>query len=80
MRKFVLNSVLLSLVVLMMYCSTSEVENESIETQVEENKFTQYKLSEGVDMPNVVVETNKDTTFDLSKLDKPSLINFWATW
>ena len=39
-----------------------------------------YDLAEGMDMPNIVIDTNKGTTFDLSKTDKPVLINFWATW
>ncbi len=39
-----------------------------------------YDLAEGMDMPNIVIDTNKGVTFDLSKTDKPALINFWATW
>ena len=39
-----------------------------------------YDLAEGMDMPNIVIGTNKGTTFDLSKTDKPALLNFWATW
>ena len=39
-----------------------------------------YDLAEGMDMPNIVIDTNKGNTFDLSKTDKPALINFWATW
>lgn len=39
-----------------------------------------YNLAQGMEMPNIVVETNKGTTFDLSKADKPVFINFWTTW
>lgn len=53
--------------------ASSGQEGNTAETQ----KVT---LAEGVTMPNVVVETNKGTTFDLSTIEKPVLINFWATW
>ena len=45
-----------------------------------EEKITTYDLKVGDSMPNIVVETNKGTTFDLSKVEKPVLVNFWATW
>ena len=39
-----------------------------------------YDLAQGMKMPNVKVETNKGTTFELNKTNKPVFINFWATW
>lgn len=39
-----------------------------------------FDMAEGMTMPNVKVETNKGKDFDLSKTNKPVLMNFWATW
>lgn len=39
-----------------------------------------YDLAVGMTMPNVKVDTNKGSTFELNKTSKPVLINFWATW
>lgn len=59
----------------------TELKGENSETTTKSKTDLQnYDLAEGMDMPNVVLETNKGTTFELSKTDKPVLINFWATW
>lgn len=64
----------------------SKVTNESVSSQdvqtdlESEDDDKIYDLEQGMKMPNVKVETNKGTTFDLSKTKKPVLINFWATW
>lgn len=55
--------------------STNEEQNEN-----EGGSFDMNNLTEGATMPNVVVDTNKGSKFDLSKAEKPVLINFWATW
>ncbi len=39
-----------------------------------------YQLKEGYNMPNFVIETNKEKDFDLEKSKKPVFINFWTTW
>ena len=39
-----------------------------------------FDMVAGMNMPNVRVETNKGKDFDLSKTNKPVLMNFWATW
>lgn len=39
-----------------------------------------YQLKEGYNMPNFVIETNKEKDFDLEKSNKPLFINFWTTW
>lgn len=60
--------------------NSSLANSEGVENTVENNYNTNYNLREGIEMPNVVAQTNKDETFDLSSIDKPALINFWATW
>lgn len=55
----------------------SELDNDE-EIRLNNNEFVD--LIEGEAMPNVVIDTNKDLVFDLSKTTKPVLINFWATW
>lgn len=67
--------------VLLLSVACSKGNDVAIENQSETTKeIVSYDLTEGMDMPNVVVETNKGNNFDLSKTDKPALINFWATW
>jgi thiol-disulfide isomerase/thioredoxin len=39
-----------------------------------------FDMVVGMTMPNVKIETNKGVDFDLSKTNKPVLMNFWATW
>ena len=46
--------------------------------EIDDSKI--YDLAQGMKMPNVKVETNKGTTFELNKTNKPVFINFWATW
>ena len=58
----------------------NELNNNGEEITTNKTELENYDLSEGMDMPNVVVDTNKGTTFNLSISDKPALINFWATW
>ena len=48
--------------------------------QLKDDTNQVYDLEEGMTMPDVKVETNKGTTFDLNTNEKPVLINFWATW
>ena len=77
--------VLLFIITLMLRfaCGKKEVAEEQNVNQTEEEttkEVLNYDLHEGVEMPNVVVETNKGNAFDLSKTNKPVLINFWATW
>lgn len=39
-----------------------------------------FDMAAGMTMPNVKIATNKGVDFDLSKSNKPVLMNFWATW
>lgn len=39
-----------------------------------------FDMAAGMTMPNVKIATNKGADFDLSKSNKPVLMNFWATW
>lgn len=39
-----------------------------------------FDMATGMTMPNVKIATNKGADFDLSKSNKPVLMNFWATW
>lgn len=58
----------------------SKNEKEITTSQVENDDNVTYDLAENMDMPNIVVDTNKGVKFDLEKTSKPALINFWATW
>ena len=63
--------------------AVTEVENltnvgSGLADEIDDSKI--YDLEQGMKMPNVKVETNKGTTFELNKTNKPVLINFWATW
>lgn len=57
---------------------TKQTEN-SVDINTDDDKSV-YDLAQGMKMPNVKVDTNKGSTFDLNKATKPVLINFWATW
>lgn len=71
---------IVAVIVIVTACSSAKVENASGNNSDKAAENTTYNLSEGMTMPNVVVETNNGETFDLSKTEKPVLINFWATW
>ena len=79
-KKFLLIAVVI-VAMLFVACGNKQEGMGGASTQagsaVDNQKVT---LAEGEKMPNVVVETNKGTTFDLSATNKPVLINFWATW
>lgn len=61
-------------------CAKKELSIDESETTKVKVELESYDLDEGMTMPNIVIDTNKGTTFDLSKTEKPVLINFWATW
>lgn len=81
-KKCITATFLITTLLLSFACGKKEVAEENVnQTEVETSKeVLNYDLHEGVEMPNVVIETNKGNTFDLSKTNKPVLINFWATW
>ena len=57
---------------------SGDITSEKNATINEDNMI--YDLAEGMTLPNVKVDTNKGNVFDLDKITKPALINFWATW
>lgn len=85
MKRLIITMLFIVVIFLSFACTKKNSEiafDENInQTERETTKeSTNFDLSEGMEMPNVVVDTNKGTVFDLSKTDKPALINFWATW
>ena len=56
--------------------------NEQIESTAKIYKEDDviFDMAAGMTMPNVKIATNKGADFDLSKSNKPVLMNFWATW
>lgn len=56
------------------------VNQEESVTQKDEVDDAIFDISAGMTMPNVKVETNKGKDFELSKTNKPVLMNFWTTW
>ena len=87
LRIFKILIMLLSMAMLIS-CSKKEdiserEEDVAIELENEKELATDnatYDLEEGLKMPNIILETNKDKTFNLFETEKPVLINFWATW
>lgn len=68
--------------VMLFACNKLNLKNDKeISTcNAEDGENVIYDLAENMDMPNIVVDTNKGVKFDLEKTSKPVLINFWATW
>lgn len=75
---FILIIALVSMLV-MVSCAAKNNDNSNSSAN-NKSSVTTYDLEEGMNMPNIVVRTNKGNEFDLSKEEKPVLINFWATW
>ena len=57
------------------FIESMEVEDDNISTSK-----LYYSLKEGMELTDLSIETNKGKMFDLNFIDKPVLINFWATW
>ena len=59
---------------------TKIIESVKVEDDNTSTSKLYYPLEEGMELTDLSIETNKGTTFDLNIIDKPVLINFWATW
>lgn len=70
---------LITISIILTSCKTETTSTSNAENVVQETENLS-DLSENMDMPNIVLETNLGETFDLSKTEKPALVNFWATW
>lgn len=81
MLKFITKFLYLTSILAILCVFTSCAVSSASHTQEKVEEDVSYSnLSEGMNMPDIVLQTNQGSTFDLSKIDKPALVNFWATW
>ena len=79
--KFITKFLYLTSIFTILCVFTSCAVSSTSHTQEKVEEDVSYSnLSEDMDMPDIVLQTNQGSTFDLSKIDKPALVNFWATW